>query len=51
MSTGQTSCTADCRLVDQLFQFDLGVSIVIPPGFINSSQVGLPDSFGLETAF
>ena len=34
MSTGQMLCTADCRLVCQLFQFDLGVSIVIPAALI-----------------
>ena len=34
MSIGQVLCTAGCRLVDQLFRFDLGVSIVIPVALI-----------------
>ena len=45
------SCTADCPLVDQLFQFDLAFQLSFRPALINSSQVGLPDSFGLETGF
>jgi hypothetical protein len=38
MSTGQMLCTADCGLVCQLFQFDLGASIVIPAESSDVSQ-------------
>jgi hypothetical protein len=31
----RSDCTPDCRLVDQLFQFDLGVPIVIAAAMLD----------------